>query len=284
MSLVHDSARMIGMGLGAGQTAPNTVCPVCGGGRSKEASFSVSRMPDGRIAFNCYRDSCTVTGGYVDDNGYTPAVPAKVQTRKLKPYLGEVYPPRQTDYNYFYMRFGLNAQTVERNIKVGEDNDYVFPIRSRLGKVVGYVQRQPVWTGSPAAPRSGKGYGPKAKTWMHEDAEPLAFYPAQDPKWGRRPTVIVEDSVSAMRVAQLVDVRAVALLGTTLNMHRVREIARFSNGNVVLALDEDATGTAFKLAQQWSLAFKTFRVALLDTDLKDMGDDNADMLHVLGIT
>lgn len=285
MSLVHDTARMLAMGLPAGGTLPNTVCPVCQGGRTHEPSFSVSRLRDGRIAFNCYRASCSVNGGYCDDSGYSDAIPSskQVQTRKLTPYEGSIHKCTQADEHYFMERFGLNRASIRSHIRVGDGDDYLLPIRARLGQIVGYVRRQPAWKGTPEPVRKGRGYGPKAKTLLHEDAEPIAFYRAQDPKFGLRDTVIVEDQLSAMRASQLVDVNAVALLGTTLNMARVRDIARFSGGHVIIALDEDATGAAFRLAQAWGLAFKSCRVAILPCDLKDM-DDEFEMLHALGIT
>jgi hypothetical protein len=50
---------------------------------------------------------------------------------------------------------------------------------------------------------------------------------------------------------------------------------------VLLALDEDATATAFRIAEKWAMAFDDMRVVILSRDLKD--EDNLDIARVLGI-
>lgn len=92
--------------------------------------------------------------------------------------------------------------------------------------------------------------------------------------------VLVEDILSAIRVQQL-GLSACALLGTHLNNDKVREISLFKPGEVIIALDEDATDEAFKLAGRWGLAFPKIRVAILERDFKDDTDQN--ILRTLGV-
>jgi hypothetical protein len=90
--------------------------------------------------------------------------------------------------------------------------------------------------------------------------------------WYRKPSdsvVLVEDQISAMRVAQDVeDVEAVALLGTALNAEKIQEI-QSQHSRVIIALDADATRVAFQHARRWASAFESFRVVILTKDIKD---------------
>jgi hypothetical protein len=81
--------------------------------------------------------------------------------------------------------------------------------------------------------------------------------------------VIVEDQISAAKVAQVGHVGA-ALTGSYISEDKVREIARYKPSSVVIALDQDATGAAYKAARTWGLAFKDIKVLPLQTDIKDM--------------
>jgi DNA primase len=80
--------------------------------------------------------------------------------------------------------------------------------------------------------------------------------------------VLVEDQISAIRVNQDTGHTACALLGTGLNEEKVAEIQRYFR-HVLLALDADATGQAFSMARKWGQAFESFRVVILDRDIKD---------------
>lgn len=284
MSIVHDAAKLLAMGVPPGTTVPNTICPICEGGRSKDRSFSVSRMRDGTIRFNCFRDQCTVNGGRIDDMGYVPGVPVKSTgtARKLRPYWGESYMLAFEDNDYFKDRFLIGDYVSDKYIRVTGEDEYLFPIYGPYHGLRGYVRRQPVWKGTPAPVRTGRPEKPKALTFLQEDKEPIAFYldlPYEARQGPDMPLIIVEDQVSAMRCLED-GLRAVALLGTHLNMARVRDITRVSR-NVIIALDEDATGTAFDMARTWSMAFTSCRVAILEQDIKDMGD--GEVMGALGL-
>lgn len=281
MSLVHDTAKMLAVGLANGSTLPNVLCPVCDGGRSHDRTFSVSRLNNGTIAFNCFRDQCTVNGGRISEEGYSVARPATTkQVRKLKPYMGGTWCPSMEDFDFFEQRFHLSGRTVDRGVMTTERGEYAFPIFGADYKRRGYVIRQPVWKGFPQPPMEGRPGCPKALTYLEVDAEPISFYLDTGLQHVESsPLIIVEDQVSAMRCMSD-GLRAVALLGTHLNMHRVREIASVSK-DVIIALDEDATATAFGMAQTWGLAFNSCRIAILDQDIKDMPRN--EVLGALGL-
>ena len=120
---------------------------------------------------------------------------------------------------------------------------------------------------------------PKVRSFKEFDGDVdpmLSWYPGAGEK--RRPgVVIVEDQLSAMKVATR-GIDSVALLGTHMNHQMVREMQRYGQSPYLLALDEDATERAFKLARTWGMGFSNFRVVVLYQDLKDV--DN--ILQALG--
>ena len=179
------------------------------------------------------------------------------------------------NYDYFSARFELDTPT----IMLSEDDRYVFPINNMLGHVSGYIVREPVWSGI-ECPRKGTGSGPKAVTYMHADSPTQSWYRTDSRLGGFKKLVLVEDMLSAMKVAQN-GVDSVALLGTQLDARKVREISQYRPSEVIIALDEDATDQAFKLAKKWGLAFPKVRVAILEQDIKDT--DNEDVAEVLGL-
>ena len=58
-------------------------------------------------------------------------------------------------------------------------------------------------------------------------------------------------------------------MGSGLNAERVRDISLARPREVVIALDEDATGNAFAIAKKWGMAWNRTRVAILEKDIKD---------------
>ncbi len=259
-------ARLIAANLAANQTA-YVDCPACGGHRK----FSVTRRPAG-VIWNCFKLECDVKGSTIE---HAALQPAPARGTKLKPYTGAIYNPDVRDCAYFYERFGLEG--IGDCIAVSVDDRYIFPVQNYLGHISGYVLREPVWSGI-ECPRKGTGRGPKAVLYMHSDAPTQSWYRS---KYAGPKIVLVEDQLSAMKVAQQTETTAVALLGTQLDARKVREISQYRPDEVIIALDEDATDQAFKLARKWGLAFSKVRVAILEQDLKDT--DNDDILEVLGL-
>jgi hypothetical protein len=285
MSNYGDHARMVAHDyiLENGQTARNQLCPACGGGQSKERTFSVTRAAMG-VLYHCYRGKCNVRG-FVPEAGFAPAVLKQENTQKLSPYYGEQKALDDSDFVYFADRFGLLSQTCDHNIYVSGCDEYVLPIWTPERTERGTVVRQPVWKSkegrTAVCPRKGRDK-PKSKSHPHTAGPVQSWYfpeLAAD-HYDHFEVVIVEDQLSAMKVAQA-GVKCVALLGTDLNLERVREIGQVG-GDIILALDEDATANSFKHAQNWGLAFTSCRVALLEQDLKDT--DAYDILNVLGLS
>lgn len=246
-------------------------CPACAGHKK----LSITRTPEG-VLWNCFKAACNVRGSTVEKASLTSA-PA--ERRELKPYTRPIVPITPLDIEYFRERFGIITEY--EDIFLSGDDRYIFPIVNYYGHTAGYILREPVWSGV-ESPRKGTGKGPKAVTYMHADGPTQSWYRSN---FGRNSVkqrlILVEDMLSAMKVAQQTEHTAVALLGTELDARKVRELSMYRPDEVIIALDEDATDKAFKLARKWGLAFPKVRVAILEQDIKDT--DNDDVLEVLGL-
>ena len=259
-----------GMALELGATR-RIVCPWCMGGSSGETSMNLTRTGTG-LAYNCHRASCGVHG-YVDESGASlTRTPGREGPRGFEPnyrkervYTGPVLPLTLEDFAYFDQRYELGAVPVEGRIYRSYDGRYILPILWR-GKDRGYVLRKP-WDG---APIEHPWQGRKSDVYLHDQtAIQQALYTHRGSAH-RDTVVIVEDQLSAMKVAEAsTSIYGVALLGSLLNVEKVREIQRLRPEEVILALDADATATSFKYAREFGLAFPRMRVAILERDLKD---------------
>ena len=271
---IDTDIRLEAAALDVGQSR-KLLCPDCGGGRTGEISLSVTRTTDG-ILFQCYRASCT-TRGYIGEYG-RPQQDSATQL-KLSTYHHPILPLDDADEQFFWDRFGLANMA---GIFVSMRDEYILAITSPLGYSRGYTVRQPVWKGTPQAPRQGFTYPdgsspPKAKIYNHV-AEPMQSFCRSHIT--NEVLVVVEDQISAMKVAQI-GVASVALGGTGVNLAKVREWTSIGAQSVLLALDADATDQAFRIARKWHPAFDHLRVVMLEQDLKD--SDNDDILSILGI-
>jgi hypothetical protein len=270
MSALETYVGLEGAELDVGETAGPLVCPVCDGGRTGEAKFYVTRVEPGVLAYVCHRASCGTRGAigeHAQPRGQRPQ-----KAPKIREYTGEIHPLTAEDERYFRDVYGLLPTERER-IKLTGRGEYLLPIYDPRGSVRGYVVRQP-W--STCKHREANPNLPKAMSFLHKE-EPLQSW--YGPRRDR--IVVVEDQLSAICAAATGMVRSVALLGTTLSMDKVREIQQERPSEVIIALDANATDTAFKLAREWGLAFPKTRVAMLERDLKDTPIN--DIPEVLGL-
>lgn len=236
-----------------------SICPVCRGGTTGESSFCVGREPD-RVWWKCFRGSCSsypgVTGGE-----RLPQAEVNRRLDRLKPYQGWSGNLEGKDLDYFLDRFELSNP----DMKLGLNYAYLIPYRNVWGQVRGHILRQPSWQGPPWAPRPVDETLPKTKVYPSSTEPVQGWYRAPD----NHNVVLVEDSISAMKVAEA-GLTAVALLGVGLNAEKVRDIARFGPRSVTFALDPDAQSQAAQLARKWGLYFERTRVVALECDPKDI--------------
>jgi DNA primase len=82
---------------------------------------------------------------------------------------------------------------------------------------------------------------------------------------------VVEDIVSALRVNPYFD--SVALLGTTLNAEKQREIRSLRYKNIFMCLDKDATKVSARYVKNTGINIPGLKVKFLDKDIKNMDED-----------
>lgn len=267
------------IGLDIGESIGDLVCPFCQGGRTGEQKFGITRIDTG-LLYNCYRASCPDGRGFIPISGDLLAGPKPTAASKWKgPYRGEFRPLTRKDREYFANRFDLGPAYVGF-IGVSERNHYVMEIQTMDGYVRGYVVRRGCWSGnSPSCPRTASGGGPKSRAYSNNPDDVLVSWHSphvDDARWTGK-IVVVEDQISAAKVAQAGYIGA-ALTGSYLGEDKVKEISRYKPAEVVVALDADATGEAFKAARKWGLAFPAIRVLPLQTDIKDMKREDVEEL------
>jgi hypothetical protein len=255
-------------GMAVGESM-RTTCPQCG-----KPELSLTRTNMG-LLYHCYRASCS-TAGFIATVGQLLQSTRSSAPSNTDPYTGPLYSLTSADIGYFSSHYEIDPDVSIRHIYYTEDGRYVLPMRDRQNRERGVVLRKP-W---PGAPRSTGYPGPKARVYLSHDLPAMSVY--RDPAATGKTVILVEDQLSAIKASQLPGVAwAVALIGTHIEQDRAREIAMLPHQRVVIALDADATSTAFKLARRWGLAWKQTRVALLRRDLKDTPLD--DIAGVLGL-
>ncbi len=237
-------------------------CPACG-----KDKFTLTRIREG-ILYNCYRASCSLNGGFIPDRANL--LPEKPKPRKLRPYTGEINPLTGEDIVYFIKRFGF--QPVYGDIHYNQYDEYVFPVKNLLGRVRGYVVRQPIWKAEgrqPECHRKGRDR-PKARLWMHADEPAQSFY---FPDKNNIPNmlVVVEDQVSALKLYHM-GYNSCALLGTDINDDKVREWSKVRTDRIVICLDQDATAKSFAAVKKYANGLDSALQSciLWDRDIKDL--------------
>lgn len=214
----------------------------------------------------------------------TRVFPPVVRTPEARFYVGQVLPLTPDDLGYFAKRYELRLSAIATRIARSDDGRYVLPIYGPSGEKRGVILRKP-WDGAPIS--CADSSAPKADTYRYEPGPLQSFYQVAPWEESRGVLVLVEDQLSAIKLAAY-GYDSVALLGTPTDklasysgMDRVAEIVQAAGDReVIVALDADATEEAFKFARKWRSAFKRLRVAILANDLKDT--TAADFERVLG--
>lgn len=275
---VETDIKLAAQPLKIGQSL-RTTCPFCG---DEERSFSVTREVGG-ILYNCFRASCNARG-FLGTTPYGSACSPEQPScqRMSNPYKGDLIQLQERDYKYFEERFDLveiPEYTIMRSSVWDDHAQYVMSLNDYRSYTRGHAVRRGGWSGEPKTPGKVENTKPKTRTFLDS---PTAI--AQHVARARLPlddgevVVVVEDYVSSLKVAQA-GFTGIALMGTTMNADRAREIYQLRPTEVIIALDADATELAFKIAREWGLSWPKTRVAMLERDLKDTPKD--DIIDVL---
>lgn len=231
------------------------VCPVCGGGTSRESSFVVSKKPHGGLVWICHRAGCNTRGGTGTGTSRITGSPA-CPRRHAAPPTVSLGQPR---YAYFMEKYGIDSHTLRINgvaYDLASSGDY-FPIRHWSGKYLGFQLRWPDRV-------------PKCRTYLTTDFE----YATMD--WSLRWTgdkvpyvIVVEDPISRIKLSGL-GYDAVCLFGTYFSYKHTLELQDISD-TVIFWLDPDAFSLTCRYANDYGLMFSC-RTVFSELDPKDTAD------------
>jgi hypothetical protein len=226
-------------------------CPFCGGSNT----FTITRK-DGARVWNCYKASCTASGGSGDTRSLDSL------KNRLKAPLGPINGTIR-----------INPSPVPRIVSGIENHpdviEYLESVHSLPAILRGLAQasyapkenRVLFWTneGRGAVGRALDGRKPKWK--VYGDATGLF-------KCGTGPTaVVVEDAASACAVGILEGYTGVALLGTHLDGLKKRQLMSFDR--VIFCLDNDASRKSISLVRKLE-AYVPTTIRFLRDDIKWM--------------
>lgn len=243
-------------------------CPDCG-----HPTLSVTKR-DGKVLYHCWRATCGIRGVLELVGRDALAQNTEIVPREEEPYRGPITFLSDREEAILGERFRLSMKSISKWVR-SNGARYILPIYTREKWLRGYVVREP-WAGTelPATklfspdPKSqifgGCGSGRPVQSWYRPNSRS-----DENDIYVSDTVVLVEDQISAMRVTQDLQLDSVALLGVSLNAEKVADIQADKRG-VVIALDADATRTAFEHARVWGQAFQSCRVVILTKDIKDM--------------
>lgn len=240
-------------------------CPTCG-----KSKFYVTRK-NGGLAYICFRAACPTQGFVGESSSHAPRAKSPKRTSE---YTDSLFLPSAVTINYFLERFNIDLGSIKDAsywVKETGDGRYAFSVLGQRDESRGIVLRRASWQGMPSPLRETcYKHEPKARTFLEYDVPKAGWYHSMSP----RTVVIVEDQVSAMRIAGL-GITAYALLGTHFNDKHFYDILSWGKARVIIALDPDAFGKSLQISAKWGSGLhKGMEVARLKEDPKDYRDDD----------
>lgn len=249
---------MMALDLGVNQSI-RTVCPFCNA--AHETSFTLNRTEDG-IQYGCWRAKCGKRG-FIPSKAmqYDPHWHKKEpKKRKPKTFSYDTVELPDELVEMFYVRYSITKdELIQNGFSYAPELDRVImPIYNYLGYEIGQVARSydPDITGS------------KAINYFSDGKSHLHYVPQGMYRNGA--IVCVEDIPSSLRCARFG--RAIAILGSYISHENILELAEHT-GEVIIALDPDATNKAFKMRNKYRAYFRNFSIRVLSKDPKDMSDE-----------
>lgn len=239
-----------------------TVCPYCGGGASKESSFTATREGDS-FFWKCFRASCG-RGGQ-SGPGRVVRTTTPIRHRNTRLWEGECEQLSDEWRAFLQAKVGFTAWHVDVSgaMYAPKEHRIAYPIFDPTGRRRGWSLR------------SYNGETPKVLTFPERVDEPhLSYYRT---RVGEGHVVVVEDIPSAVRASRYTN--AVALLGTAVRFDDALEIAAHFR-KVTWALDKDAIRLSLKWHNKYGGLFASSKIIMLEHDIKDLPDEELEvMLH-----
>ena len=263
----YQQVRILCREVPANQQENGKLCPWCNGGRHGEKSMSIFTRHDGVSLYICHRATCGKAGRVLPNgNASGNATDKQVPVFYPRPFTGDSRKLTPEEVELIGALFGLTQREIIWHRlsmckgQIGNDyNRLLIPIQGPKNQLRGHI------TSLLPNQRSDE---PKVSTYRVLDETLLGWFWSEGSKADR--VVVVEDAISAMRVAR--HYYAVALLGTHLSVDDLFEILKQSD-NIVLALDKDATSKALDYQQRYRFIAPQMQVAVLDKDFKYCNDE-----------
>ena len=234
-------------------TTIRELCPRCDGGSSSEKSLSLTKSEDGYILWQCFRSSCDLAPG---NTGSTGGPIARVQKPKRRVFTGDTRNLEPEHLERIEELWGITRP------------EHWWWTDDHMGRVAMSI-RSPKYLHRGWVLRDIYGKSAvKALTYVNEDEEGISWY-REHPNAG---TVIVEDVPSAVRASKYSN--SLALCGTGVGTSRAVEIAEYATRPIIVALDQDATAEAFRIARKWALLWGDVKVLPLQKDIKNMEEED----------
>ena len=255
---LNQSLLSLGDSLIQGETL-RTICPVCWGGRTKEKSFSITRIQTGFL-YKCFRASCGKEGIV----GATLAHKKKdrVSTGLSKRYMGDFGALPPLVYEEYFKKYDLSVETIQnQGICFATDIGRIhFPIYDYRGWIIGENLK--------AVSKTQK---PKNLINKFNDVPLLHFPLGMDVG---KTLVLVEDQVSAIKVSKLYP--CASLMGTSVSDEGLKLLKQIGIKAVNILMDGDDAGVtaSFKIGAKLEPFFDT-RISFLPKhhDPKDISLD-----------
>lgn len=247
-----DEVTALGSTLAVDQTY-RTTCLKCGGGASKERSFSITRTSQSRILYKCFRATCgwggTIVGGI--DWSKEIVLPFEKRLRTLSAPVDKL---DENQVRWFRDRFGISPDA---------DTGYCDSKDMYAYKVRGPNQQHRGWQLRSYVP----GRSLRADNYIIRDEPFVSWYFPKDKELGG--VIVVEDIPSARKVATC-GIASVALLGCSIDFERAYEIGANNEGFTILALDRGTLAQALGYKTKYEALWGSVEVWQLDKDLKDV--------------
>jgi hypothetical protein len=262
MDTITQQIILYGSTLEVGETI-REVCPRCDGGSSREKSLTITLGEDGKLVWNCFRTKCPGVKGTNDHNPSQHREPSPL-VKKVRRFEGQTRALTDVQLNRIRTLWGIS------------DPPYWYWTDDLGGRIAMSI-RSPKYAHRGWVMRSvNPNAQAKALTYINPEEEGMSWY-REHPQ---APTILVEDIPSAVRAAAYLN--SVALCGTGVGIAKAQEIAEYAGSGVIIALDQDATAQAFKIAEKWSLLWGNVKVLPLTQDIKDMKEKKlCDLLQSL---
>ena len=247
-----DYIRMSALSLAVGQTE-QVECPSC-----HKPKLSLTRTDSG-ILYNCWRPSCTMRGivgssaNSLTDQPYEKQFVARPYMRPTSTLTHEFWEKYLSQYDT--PRPAYSGQTVKQTAGPNEAT-LVMPLFTAKGEHFGVTTKS--WLNSQ-----------KAGHYLIKEVSPPTHFVRTAGDLPRNTAVLVEDVLSAIKVKYFSGLRGVALLGTSFEEARVRQLRDGGITNVLLWLDPDAQHKQMVIKKKYGIFFDQFSCVYSDKDPKD---------------